>query len=295
MGDGRRESKAHGSAGFPMDVYFLEQDGGDYTKLFCHWHEECEIILVTEGGGSFQVGGRSCRVLAGEAVFVLPGRLHAAVALEGMPCRYVSAVFHPSLLAGGEAGRPGLWRKYVAPVLEGELVFPIHITGDTETGRQLLKELYDIRALFRERRGGCELLAKAAVLRVWYLLWSRAEKNAEAGHMQNERNLARVKAALDYMHSRYREDIALDELARAARMSRGQFCRVFRSLVGETPVQYLNGYRIRCSAGLLEETDRKISDVASSVGYSSIGYYNRMFRRYMGCTPSEYRKRRWDN
>ena len=115
---------------------------------------------MTDEGGIFQIGGRSAKVLAGEAVFVLPGQLHTAVALEEMPCQYVSVVFHPSLFTDGEKGCSLLWKKYVEPALEGKILLPFHILKNSETGNRLLKDLYQIRTLFRKREAGDELLAK---------------------------------------------------------------------------------------------------------------------------------------
>lgn len=75
---------------------------------------------MTDEGGIFQIGGRSAKVLAGEAVFVLPGQLHTAVALEEMPCQYVSVVFHPSLFTDGEKGSSLLWKKICGARLGGK-------------------------------------------------------------------------------------------------------------------------------------------------------------------------------
>ena len=75
-------------------------------------------------------------------------------------------------------------------------------------------------------------------------------------------------------------------------MSKGQFCRFFHAMVRMPAIQYVNYYRASQSAKFLDETQWKISDVASYVGFNNIGYYNRVFRRYMGCSPSQYRKRK---
>ena len=54
----------------------------------------------------------------------------------------------------------------MVPALEGKILLPFHILKNSETGNRLLKDLYQIRTLFRKREAGDELLAKAAVLRI---------------------------------------------------------------------------------------------------------------------------------
>lgn len=290
MDRSRKEQKIHGSVDFPMAVYFLERDKSSYTKLFCHWHEEFECILVTGGGGIFQIGSHSFKVLEGEAVLACPGELHSAVALEDLPCRYVSIVFHPSLFSAGLEDRIPL--KYVDPLLQGEFTVPHHITGRTADGKQLIEALYEIRSLFLEKKTGYELLAKADIYRIWYLLYSNGEKSVESIHKRRGEKEKKAKEILQYIHEKYREDITLEQLAKMTHMSKGQFCRFFHAMVRMPAIQYVNYYRVGQSAKLLDETQWKISDVASYVGFNNIGYYNRVFRRYMGCSPSQYRKRK---
>ncbi len=140
--------------------------------------------------------------------------------------------------------------------MEGKILLPFHILKNSETGNRLLKDLYQIRTLFRKREAGDELLAKRQSFG-FSTCFGGGEIHTDAGYIRNEKNLSKVKAALDYVHSRYWEDITLDDMAQAARMNRGQFCRIFRSLLRMILVQYLNGYRIRHSGRLLEETEKK--------------------------------------
>ncbi|MNJ63181.1 Regulatory protein SoxS [compost metagenome] len=74
-------------------------------------------------------------------------------------------------------------------------------------------------------------------------------------------------------------------------MSEGQLCRFFKSMTRQTPMDYINSYRIRQAVELLREPDRKISDIALEVGYDNISYFIRVFRKAMNCSPSEFRKR----
>jgi len=79
-------------------------------------------------------------------------------------------------------------------------------------------------------------------------------------------------------------------LAAVAGMSRSAFAVRFKELVGETPLDYLTRWRVYQAARLLREGDKKLIDVAHSIGYDSDGAFNKAFKRIMGATPGDYRR-----
>jgi AraC-like DNA-binding protein len=73
-------------------------------------------------------------------------------------------------------------------------------------------------------------------------------------------------------------------------MSRSAFAVRFKELMGETPLEYLTRWRVYQAARLLREGDKKLIDVAHSIGYDSDGAFNKAFKRIMGATPGDYRR-----
>jgi len=100
------------------------------------------------------------------------------------------------------------------------------------------------------------------------------------------RHLLRAK---DLADARYFEPLGVDELARAAGLSRAHFSREFRAAFGESPHTYLLTSRMERAAALLRTTDRSIADVCLSVGLKSIGSFTSSFKRTYGVTPTAYR------
>lgn len=100
------------------------------------------------------------------------------------------------------------------------------------------------------------------------------------------RHLVRARDAVD---ARYCEQLTVDDLAEAARMSRAHFSREFRRAFGESPHSYLLTRRLERAAALLRTTDRSILDVCLSVGLSSVGSFTSSFRRAFGVPPAAYR------
>jgi AraC-like DNA-binding protein len=100
------------------------------------------------------------------------------------------------------------------------------------------------------------------------------------------RHLLRAK---DLADARYFEPLGVDDLARAAGLSRAHFSREFRATFGESPHEYLLTRRMERAASLLRNTDRSVADVCLSVGLQSIGSFTTSFKRTYGVTPTEYR------
>jgi AraC-like DNA-binding protein len=100
------------------------------------------------------------------------------------------------------------------------------------------------------------------------------------------RHLLRAK---DLADARYFEPLGVDDLSRAAGLSRAHFSREFRRAFGESPHGYLLTRRLERAAALLRNTDRAVTDICFSVGLRSLGSFTTSFTRTYGLSPTAYR------
>jgi DNA-binding response OmpR family regulator len=98
-----------------------------------------------------------------------------------------------------------------------------------------------------------------------------------------------VRQAMAYLHERYAQPVSRQDLASYLGMSGDYLTYCFRKEVGMTPIAYLNRYRINQAKVLLAESDKNITEIAMSVGFSDSGYFSRVFRRQVGVSPDAYR------
>jgi AraC-like DNA-binding protein len=101
------------------------------------------------------------------------------------------------------------------------------------------------------------------------------------------RHLARAK---DLADARYAEPLEVDDLARAAGLSRAHFSREFRRAYGESPYAYLLTRRLERAATLLRNTDRSVTEICYAVGLTSLGSFTSTFSRTYGMSPTAYRE-----
>jgi AraC-like DNA-binding protein len=95
--------------------------------------------------------------------------------------------------------------------------------------------------------------------------------------------------ARDLADARYADPLGVDDLARAAGLSRAHFSREFRRAFGESPHAYLLTRRLERAAALLRTTDRSVIEICFAVGLSSLGSFTTTFTRTFGRSPTAYR------
>ena len=100
-----------------------------------------------------------------------------------------------------------------------------------------------------------------------------------------------LSKAIQAMHSSLDESWSVESLAREACMSRSAFALKFRSVLGQTPLEYLTQWRMYRAGAMIRSKNTSFSEVASAVGYGSESSFSRVFRREMGAAPREYRRK----
>jgi AraC-like DNA-binding protein/ligand-binding sensor protein len=100
-----------------------------------------------------------------------------------------------------------------------------------------------------------------------------------------------MKRAKDYVRSHQSDPIKLDEIARALNVSTFHFCRKFKQTTGLTFVEYLSRVRIEKAKILLHNNSLRVSEIAYEAGFQTITHFNRIFRKLVGRSPTEFRSR----
>lgn len=100
-----------------------------------------------------------------------------------------------------------------------------------------------------------------------------------------------TKDVLRYLQAHYREDISVAQIAQRLGMSENYLSRTFNKSMGMSIPNYINNYRMTKAQDYLRNTNMKIYEIADTLGYNSVSYFNTAFRRVTGITPAQYRNR----
>ena len=135
-----------------------------------------------------------------------------------------------------------------------------------------------------------ELDIQLLTAQFWVLLFKNRSSMVTGNTSEaTMRMQARYIAMTEFIAKHYQEKLMLEQIARAANISRSEALRCFRTLAGQTPVEYLLNHRLRQAQRLLISTEKTITEIAQASGFESVAYFDRVFRRTFGCTPRQMR------
>ena len=104
-----------------------------------------------------------------------------------------------------------------------------------------------------------------------------------------------IMPALYFMSDHFHEQVNLEQCAAMVNLSLGRFAHLFTKQVGLSPYRFILSLRIDEAKDLLVNSSMSVNDVARQIGFSDPCYFSRIFRKYAGCSPKEYRRKRQGN
>ena len=96
--------------------------------------------------------------------------------------------------------------------------------------------------------------------------------------------------AIQYIHEHYNENLPVNELASRFDMSPNYFSFVFKKEMNQSAVNYITQFRVQKAREYLENSDWSVVEIARKVGYEDNQYFFRVFKKYTGQTPLQYRQ-----
>lgn len=281
-----KETIPHGDYLFPLEVHEIETDIQLIDKLNCHWHDDFEFFVVTNGNAMFHIDTDTYPIHAGDVIFINSNHLHSATSVDSLPFSFFAVVFHPSLLTG--LSKDAVQQKFFDSIMENKVSFSPLLKNTIPENKKILDFLYEIKDSYEKKNDFYELFIKMKLFEIWYLLFQNVTYHPTVA--SGDYRIGRMKSILEYIHLHYALDLTLDELSSNFHMSKGYFCKFFKNMAKMSVVDYINSYRINISISLLEKTEQEISDIALSCGFNNISYFNKIFKKFMHCTPREYRR-----
>lgn len=274
--------------GYPVGIYSLSLSSTDSRMIRWHWHEEIEIDYITKGEVYITCNDTSLLAKQGDIVFINQNVKHFMTPAErGFSLQ--SIVIHPIFIFG--FGQLEMEQKYISPVLHDVSLKQLLLSTESSDYSLYLPLIKEIIALNTQKKTGYELLTKAALLHLWKHLYDHLSLSASSPKnkltIQDEQ---RVKQAILYIQEHFMEAITLTDISSSILVSKSECCRCFKRALNITPFEYLMKYRIaEASKRMHKRSQESISEIAGAVGFNNTSYFNKIFKKYMGCTPSQYR------
>lgn len=270
---------------FPVKIARTEyHEPGPVLKS--HWHEEFMIFYIEQGEALIHCNSQAIPVCSGDLIVINSNEVHYLENLGSHLVEYYLLINFSFLLSRQE---DLCQTKYIAPLMEQHFRFQNHIKDDKEFLDLVLELIHE----YEQQDSGYELLIKAGLYRILVLLMRRYITVVSYQKEDERRNntMDQLRPVLQYVDRHYAQKLTLTELAAMANMSRHHFCRLFKSITGKPPIEYINHLRLNEAMKLLNKGHLNISEIALAVGFNDSNYFSRLFKKYKNCPPTHIQKK----
>lgn len=281
-----KEIKKHGNYEFPVHISLEKIQAYEQNSFPWHWHPEIELTWIMSGQIEYFVNDEKYMLSEGEGLFCNSNALHSGYMVDKQDCNYLSVTFHPRFIYGYENSL--LQTKYVDFITANEGWHSLKLQKDVGWHQDMVGKIRDIYRMSQNPPPDYELQAHLGLAVVWQGLY-RHYSSLPASEQHPQKNLARLKDILSYIHAHYTQELTLNEIAEHVNICKSECCRFFKKYMKMTIFEYILFLRVQNSLPLLREGE-SVTKIAVMTGFSTPAYYGQIFKRYMGCSPSRYRK-----
>ena len=245
-----------------------------------HKHEECELIIITEGHGTAMIGDHVGDYQTGDVYFIAGNiphsfrKRHHKMIGDAIAVHFKTDVF-------GEAFFRLPEMKHINSFLNRNDAIQLQYNLRKEVSALLL-EMENAKSFQR-----ISLLLQA--LQKMSSSGSYIKVTQDFSSSDNNINPA-IEKIIDYSFKHYLESITLQEVAGIADMSIPTFCRFFKKNIKKTYFNFLQDLRIGHACKLLANTNKPVMDCCYESGYNSWAHFSKQFKQVKKITPSQYRK-----
>ena len=284
----KQELTVHGTPMFPCGCYQSDIDNTVTGEISWHWHEELELILVHKGEFIINTGTSCFLLKEGEGAFVNSNILHSGYGVVDKTCILHSFVFHSSFISG--PFESVFNQSYLLPLLSCPDLAGVELKNDKDWQKEILEYIKEAYEIFQTEEYGFEFLIRELLTHACLQIIKNNRSLLTDNGANQKTESKRIKIMLNFIHEHYNEALELQQIADSANVSRRECLRCFQDALGVSPIQYLMKYRISYAAELLQLSSENITEIGEKSGFASPSYFTKIFQRYTGCSPSEYRK-----
>ena len=245
-----------------------------YNKVVTplHAHDYFEIFVITHGSVLHTFRGETARLTAGTVCLIAPYDQHQFHLTEGGPIHFNISIPTANFKKLCDAIDPQIYNK----LLDGKRIYSMN-----KTEFDYMKQLSE-RALSVDEAYANIITKSITVNLIISLLGSHNETD---GRPEWFRSFMEKLMSSEYFLK------PISELYKLVPYSQPILNSTFKQYEGETLIVYLTRLRINYAANLLICSNYSILDISEQTGYSSLSHFNHTFKRIIGSTPSEYRKK----
>ncbi len=264
------------------DPYFISVGESDGFQV--HRHPEIELSYCLDGFCTIIINNKEYLLSAGDLAVVSPMAAHEFPEVAKTTAKKLTIEVGSGLL--GENFEPFTLMSPENGILKlkNDQASPLH--------SQLAALLDETAEVFNTRPSFNSLIIKGNLFKISALLLQLiTAKQGTVDVAKSMRDVEKIEKSLETIYNRYSEPLDLEDVSRACGYSKSNFCKVFKSITGDTFHNVLNRHRIEIACLHLKSGNQSVEKIALSVGFSDTKSFCRVFKSIMGESSGEYKKR----
>lgn len=233
-----------------------------------HWHGFIELEFIVSGSAIYHFGGKEYTLTRGDAWLLSIYDSHQVVCEKGLTIINIAI-------------KPDLLNKKLLSYTSA--THPLHCHYDESRTEAFLRKADD---LFYEQNTADSFsrLKASSILNEMIIDIARYSIQDIS-----QPDLGIIQDVFAWIQIHFQEDISLSQVAEKFSLTPNYLGYLFKNTVGISYNDYINSLRINHACHQLQTTDRSVKSIALESGYNSVEYFNSIFKKYCGVTPSKYR------
>lgn len=264
----------------------IERDS-NFSMMSKHIHNEYEIYYLVSGDRYYFIEKQTYYVKKGSLVLIDRNQIHKTV--------MANTSYHDRILMMiSEEALAAIFKLYDSIDIRSFFANSSGVIDLNEAGQNYVENiLAAITTELREKHTSFEFAVKAklADLIVFAYRCKTGENAAMQAEIIHSEKYRKINEIAEYITRDYQYNISLADIAQKFFISKSYLSKIYKEVTGFTVNEYINVVRIKKAQQLLENTEYSITQIAELIGYDSITYFEKVFKKYIELSPLQYRKK----
>lgn len=260
----------------------------DGMKALCHWHNDVELVKILDGEMNYYINGKTINLKKNDGVVINSKVMHYGFSENNQECEFICILIDPEILAINSM----IYKNLITPIITSpSLEYNLLKQDNTNHNKILLniEELYKSYHHFILTQENIDLECIATTCYFWKNWFELVKDNLINNNEQPSKEILLQKKMTRFIYQNYMHPIKLENIAESANICRSKCCILFKKYVQQSPINFLNEYRVERAKELLLNTNMNITEIALNCGFNNLSYFAKQFYKITGKTPKKYK------
>jgi YesN/AraC family two-component response regulator len=251
------------------------------TNYHCH-EDFIELSFIISGSVDYLIDMENYTLKKGQVLISNPGLYHKELFNENTSCRELHiGITNVNIFNSSKKNYIDIGDKNILTL--------------TNYKDEILKVCNEIIDEQRNHKQTSPFMLKSLVMKLLILLHREINEeipnlNSQEFSFKSREKKSLVEAITKYLTNNYIEDISLYTLSKNMYLSPVYISKIFKELMGDSPINYLIRIRLSKAKELLQKSNLSIKEISEAVGYKDPYYFSKLYKKYYGISPSKQRK-----